>query len=508
MAILKKVENAGNIAFNKQILAFGEQTLGTTDLKFTYCDLDDTSIRPYGNLFSSFNFPITPAQKNNFFTSYTNNAFSYLNGITKFIVCEIPQNKYGELINGKTFKLSFPINSGATLTNIDCYGTYFLKSESDIDTKAMDKQYACSNPNGSFFGIEPSSNVLSSSNMTFLFSNQIAKPKLNLSYTSLLNSSYTLTTSSTLSSNVLYQKGLLNLSFLFQNNKRYKITFSNHYNNIKGYETSSNIFLYDNYSTLFNLLIGTDSFKMTNPLINNLAYDSVNGRSIRSILYTPSESSNTFSIKSEFPDLRAILNKVDIKIEEITIVEGEWNRWTTTNKFIPSLGSTTGKVPARFSSSEDILYDRPIGLLYLDKGFAVITDPYLVSNFAYNYSGATSSGYDGVSSGSRYSGNTNFTQIYFNDTAKANCIYNSIYTEFIQSVTCIAAPNEFYISNNPTFIEVYGEGGEDNVSNDPVFITEIGLYNQFGELIAIAKTSEPIPKDKFNFCAFDIQLKL
>jgi hypothetical protein len=28
-----------------------------------------------------------------------------------------------------------------------------------------------------------------------------------------------------------------------------------------------------------------------------------------------------------------------------------------------------------------------------------------------------------------------------------------------------------------------------NTTNDPVYITEIGLYNQYGEIIAIAKTS-------------------
>jgi hypothetical protein len=83
-----------------------------------------------------------------------------------------------------------------------------------------------------------------------------------------------------------------------------------------------------------------------------------------------------------------------------------------------------------------------------------------------------------------------------------------VYTEYVQSIFCLANPGEFFVSTNPTFKEVYGDTGQFNTNNDPVYITEVGLYNKFGELIAIAKTSEPIPKNITNFVPFNIELKL
>ena len=66
MPQLKLVENAGSIQYSKNINNFGEQTLTNTNLKFTLCDLTDYSVRPFGNLFTSFNLPITQTQKDSF----------------------------------------------------------------------------------------------------------------------------------------------------------------------------------------------------------------------------------------------------------------------------------------------------------------------------------------------------------------------------------------------------------------------------------------------------------
>ena len=511
MPYLKKVENAGSNSFTKQISSFGEQSLTGNQLKFTYCDAIDFSSRPYGNLFASFNFPITNGQKLDFATTNSNNAFNFFNNINQFIAVEIPENKYGELIDGKTFKLSFPINSGSSISVIDCYATYFLPDGS-TDTKIMDKQYADTRSESAYFGIDPASNELLSSNIAYLFSNQISKPKLGLSYNTLSSSSYTFSTGFTSFSYYSIFYSNKSIPFNFIPGKKYRITITNILNDISGYETQSNLIYHDesrHLSSKFNATIGTDFISFQNTSQSTVVFDAVNTRSIRSFDYVCNISASSINLHTEVANSRNfIINKCNVLIEETIIQEGVWSRWTTGNKFIPSLGSTSGKQPAKFSSSNNLLYDQPVGILYLDKGFAVITDPTLVSNFAYNYSGATSSGYDGITAGNRYNGNTNFTQIYFNNSNIANSIYNSIYTEFIQAVTCIAMPNEFFISNNPTFTEVYGQDGVNNVNNDPVYISEIGLYNQYGELIAIAKTSEPIPKDKFNIAAFNINLKL
>ena len=59
-----------------------------------------------------------------------------------------------------------------------------------------------------------------------------------------------------------------------------------------------------------------------------------------------------------------------------------------------------------------------------------------------------------------------------------------------------ATNREYNYSNNPTFIS-----GSDNslryeaFKKDPkVFITSVGLYNDSSELLAVAKTSQPIAK--------------
>ncbi len=184
-----------------------------------------------------------------------------------------------------------------------------------------------------------------------------------------------------------------------------------------------------------------------------------------------------------------------------------WNQWTTSNKFDKNnpLNSTSAKQFAVFTPSQNInnnTADQAVGIAYLDKGFFVITDPTLVNSFS--YSGGTSSGYDGVTSGATYTGGADFTQIYFSGTSN-NASYSSIKTEFIQNVFAFAMMNEFYESENPTFLEVYSDG---NVNNEPVYVTEIGLYNENMELIAIGKTSEPIPKNKFNVITFNVQLKI
>lgn len=59
-----------------------------------------------------------------------------------------------------------------------------------------------------------------------------------------------------------------------------------------------------------------------------------------------------------------------------------------------------------------------------------------------------------------------------------------------------ATNREFNFSNNPTFADQStGEFTIANFETDPyVYITTVGLYNDANELIAVAKTSQPIPK--------------
>jgi hypothetical protein len=58
-----------------------------------------------------------------------------------------------------------------------------------------------------------------------------------------------------------------------------------------------------------------------------------------------------------------------------------------------------------------------------------------------------------------------------------------------------ATNREFNFSNNPTYVDVNGDFVEPSFETDPrTYITTIGLYNDSNELIAVAKTSQPIAK--------------
>jgi hypothetical protein len=59
-----------------------------------------------------------------------------------------------------------------------------------------------------------------------------------------------------------------------------------------------------------------------------------------------------------------------------------------------------------------------------------------------------------------------------------------------------ATNREFNFSNNPTFVSgSNGAFAESTFERDPkTFITTVGLYNDANEMIAVAKTSQPIPK--------------
>lgn len=110
--------------------------------------------------------------------------------------------------------------------------------------------------------------------------------------------------------------------------------------------------------------------------------------------------------------------------------------------------------------------DTAVGIAYLDKGFIVITEPTIVSDLSIITSATT-------------------------------VTFNSISTDITQNVTCIANRGEFGISTNRTF-----------ESDDTPRISEVGLYDADGDLIAIAKTDRHIEKGVNEFLALGIKISL
>lgn len=146
----------------------------------------------------------------------------------------------------------------------------------------------------------------------------------------------------------------------------------------------------------------------------------------------------------------------------------------------PSLSWATGfGLPKPFSLNQKQLYnlqtnsntsttaDTVVGIAYLDKGFLVITHPTIVSAYTASATTATTVTFDSVS-----------TNVY-------------------QNITCIADRGEFGSSTNSTF----GLG-------DTPRITEVGLYDNLGNLIAIAKTDRQVEKNINEFLAFGVKINL
>jgi len=119
------------------------------------------------------------------------------------------------------------------------------------------------------------------------------------------------------------------------------------------------------------------------------------------------------------------------------------------------------------NSNLAVTADTLVGMVYLDKGFAVITDPTIVNNFVQSASTATT------------------------------VMFNSVSTNVYQSVTCIADRGEFGSTTNPTF----------DIGDIPR-ISEVGLFDDSGNLIAVAKTDRHITKNVNEFLALGIKITL
>lgn len=131
--------------------------------------------------------------------------------------------------------------------------------------------------------------------------------------------------------------------------------------------------------------------------------------------------------------------------------------------------SVNGKKPYNFKSntSLSLTADTAVGMAYLDKGFIIITDPTIVNNFTESTTSATTISIDSVA------------------------------TSVTQMITCIADRGEFGTSTNPSF------GG-----GDVARISEIGLYDDFGNLIAYGKPDRQITKTANQFLAISVNINI
>jgi hypothetical protein len=450
--------NSSNLSDNKLLYTYAKKSLTTT---------------PYGNLFKSFNFPITNAETQRFLAEYGPTALSFLN-VDEIVVVEIPKGEYGELIDGKTFQLTLPVTLNSVETATTVYGTYFgflgPNANTYIGGKNLNNQLSERNKN--YFGFDPSNDNGNNTNVTFLYCNDVTdgRPKSKGDETTVLTA-----TTFTLNNNQASPYILSTVAF--DSNDEVKVVVTSPTN-----------------ASLTDVVVAVDGFQINSLNNNNNTWVKINAPGISSVSPEVYQNGNVINQK-----------EITVTISQRVSSDLEWDVWSPTNKFPTQEGDESKKIYAAYDgiklNGQFIQsYDKPVGILYQDKGFAVITDPQLVQGF--RYTAGTSSGFNTIPSGSPYNSGINFAKIYFTGTSESNSQFESITTEFVQNIICIANANEFISTTNSTYEGAYAE----NASEKPVFITSIGLYNAAGDLIGIGKLSEPVKKLPNTIVPFNIRL--
>jgi hypothetical protein len=220
--------------------------------------------------------------------------------------------------------------------------------------------------------------------------------------------------------------------------------------------------------------------------IDNSKYgETLDGREIKLSLPT---SAGTFTLYSTFQNIGLNATREDATYKELSTTTNLGNSlgFLVSDDILTPNGGDVSKSWAtgfgvvkpfsvgkkelynlRTNSNLNITADTVVGVGYLSKGFLVVTEPTIVN--AYNPA---------------FTGTTTVT-------------YNSVSTDVVQNITCIAGRGEFGTSNNPTW-----------ATGDTVRITELGLYDTTNNLIAYGKFDRQILKTIDGFSSFGVKITL
>ena len=208
--------------------------------------------------------------------------------------------------------------------------------------------------------------------------------------------------------------------------------------------------------------------------------------------------------------------------------------------------------------------DTCVWVAYLDKGFIVITHPTIVDSVFINaFNGAITTGgtasqplkvydmYGNVARSSAinrtgssnygirtYTGSTNFifnrdnsnyvqwenTEFVYTGKTTGNHKPTTPYMEFLSynyekslNIVCLASSDEFYKSTNDTAKELMSLNDSTdyasfnstvNQSLMPVVITQLGIHDAQGNLLAVCKPTQPIQKYWYDVVSFNVKIRL
>lgn len=455
-------------------------SLSGNSISLSLCDRTGLT-NNLGNYFVSLNLP---TEKDKF---PTNSSLSYFYpelqqlNVDKILLIKIPNTAYTEYIDARSIKLNLP----ATGSSANFY-TLFSSTYSD---SSPDK-YGERSP-------------LLGDNITYLFSDSV-----NLPYTGLsVNQIGQIVSSSAVTSwNPLtrrYQDRPSATSYA-------ETKLSNEtINTDRRYRINKSVFIDGLYNDYRGLAIGYydsyfDSGDVGFVILPDRNYFSV-GDSITIDEFdhtlNPTYSGNvqvTSIIKNHYQS--GLIYAPDG-------YEGPFDIIVTNKTFAASTSNESGIL--YISGGTYYNYDIPVGFAILDKGLIAITHTDIVNSIdwaiGFMSDGSPSDGTFGSGTTNIYFTNTD-TSIYGDEEPVCLLEFTSLDTVFKIRTTCNSLLGQFYISNNPTWDNLLANNPYS--SNQQVSITEVGLYNELNELVAVAKFSEPIYKGALDLFTFEIDINL
>jgi hypothetical protein len=174
--VSKRVERNSSV-INTTTTIVGEETVSGDSLTFLQID-KNVSNSQNTNYFKSLSLPITDSSINTFTGTTSQNGgwsdtpFSGL-GVTKVLMGVVDNSKYGEIIDGKSIKLTLPVytgfTSGGTGTGITTYTIYSTYPNTTISNSSLDSDYVDRST-------YPQTIFKRSINVSYLVSDDIQKP--------------------------------------------------------------------------------------------------------------------------------------------------------------------------------------------------------------------------------------------------------------------------------------------------------------------------------------------
>jgi len=286
-------------------------------------------------------------------------------------------------------------------------------------------------------------------------------------------------------------------------------------NALQDLENDSDVVVIEIPKNSYGELIDGRTIKLTLPHVTGGTFDCY------SSYYSSYNASSDPSVEAEYfghtsalnlgtvPDIETPSTNVSFLFSDqfgAPVNGGSWSDGFTTSN--PPAGYPDGttdfsfsntKVVAQSSSGATTGLDEPIGICYLDKGFIVLTNTGVTQSI--NWSASTA--------GSAYTYSA-LTQVSFASDSSAT--FYSFEKQWVLNVMCRAESDEFYFTKNPTAadlnptVNAAGEYNLDSV-NKPVYISEVGLYDSSGNMLAIAKPDRPVEKYRSAPTYFNLKFK-